>query len=68
MASRSQEKCQGGPSSKSLNNFKNGPAAVAGALRATVGSVQTFIDNGRPETYRTHSKQGGALKGMSAGQ
>ncbi len=47
-----------------LNNFKNGPAAMAGALRASTGSVQTFIDNARPETYKTHSKQGGAVRGM----
>jgi hypothetical protein len=50
-----------------LNNFRNGPRAVAGALKATTGSVQTFIDNARPETYKTHSKQGGATLGM-AGQ
>ncbi len=47
-----------------LNNFKNGPAAMAGALRASTGSVQTFIDNARPDTYKTHSKQGGAVRGM----
>jgi hypothetical protein len=47
-----------------LNNFKNGPQAVAGALRAAATSAQTFIDNGRPETYRTHSKNGGGLRGM----
>jgi hypothetical protein len=47
-----------------LNNFKNGPAAMAGALRASTGSVQTFIDNARPQTYKTHSNQGGAVKGM----
>jgi hypothetical protein len=47
-----------------LNNFKNGPAAMAGALRASTGSVQTFIDNARPEAYKTHSKQGGAVRGM----
>ncbi len=47
-----------------LNNFKNGPAAMAGALRASTGSVQTFIDNARPESYKTHSKQGGAVRGM----
>jgi len=47
-----------------LNNFKNGPAAMAGALRASTGSVQTFIDNARPETYKTHSKQGGAVRAM----
>lgn len=43
-----------------LNNFKNGPNAVAGALNANVGSVQTFIDNARPSGYQTHSSQGGA--------
>ena len=47
-----------------LNNFKNGPAAMAGALNASTGSVQTFIDNARPEAYKTHSKQGGAVRGM----
>jgi hypothetical protein len=47
-----------------LNNFKNGPQAVVGALRAAATSAQTFIDNGRPESYRTHSKQGGGLRGM----
>jgi hypothetical protein len=51
-----------------LNNFKNGPAAMAGALRASTGSVQTFIDNARPDTYKTHSKQGGAVRGMMGGQ
>jgi hypothetical protein len=51
-----------------LNNFKNGPAAMAGALRASTGSVQTFIDNARPQTYKTHSNQGGAVKGMIGGQ
>jgi hypothetical protein len=51
-----------------LNNFKNGPRAVAGALRASVGSVQTFIDNARPENYKTHSKQGGASRGMMGGK
>jgi hypothetical protein len=50
--------------SQLLNNFKNGPAAMAGALRASTGSVQTFIDNARPQTYKTHSNQGGAVKGM----
>jgi hypothetical protein len=43
-----------------LNNFKNGPDAVKGALASNVDSVQTFIDDARPEGYRTHSKQGGA--------
>jgi hypothetical protein len=47
-----------------LNNFKNGPKAMAGALRASTGSVQTFIDNARPDTYKTHSKNGGAVTGM----
>jgi hypothetical protein len=47
-----------------LNNFKNGPQAIAGALRASVSSVQTFVDAARPDTYRTHSKQGGVLRGM----
>jgi hypothetical protein len=51
-----------------LNNFKNGPRAIAGALRASVGSVQTFIDNARPDTYKTHSKQGGAARAMQGGQ
>jgi hypothetical protein len=51
-----------------LNNFKNGPAAMAGALNASTGSVQTFIDNARPEAYKTHSKQGGAVRGMMGGQ
>jgi hypothetical protein len=43
-----------------LNHFKNGPEAVKGALGSNVDSVQTFIDNARPESYQTHSKQGGA--------
>ncbi len=47
-----------------LNNFKNGPAGIYGGLKSSVDSVQTFIDNARPETYRTHSKQGGAIKAM----
>jgi hypothetical protein len=47
-----------------LNNFHNGPKAVAGALRASTGSVQTFIDDARPATYKTHSKNGGAVRGM----
>jgi hypothetical protein len=51
-----------------LNNFKNGPAAMAGALNASTGSVQTFIDNARPEAYKTHTKQGGAVRGMIGGQ
>jgi len=45
---------------------------VNGALDANVKSVQTFVDNARPDTYKTHSKQGGAgfyYKGQSqAGQ
>lgn len=45
---------------KILNGFKNGPNAVSGALGEITGSVQTFIDNARPETYQTHSKKGGA--------
>jgi hypothetical protein len=45
-----------------LNNFKNGPNAVAGAVSANVASVQTFIDDARPESYHTHSKQGGAAE------
>jgi hypothetical protein len=40
-------------------------SAVGGALKASVESVQTFIDNARPETYKTHSKMGGVLKGMA---
>jgi len=43
-----------------LNHFKNGPEAVKGALASNVDSVQTFIDNARPESYQTHSSQGGA--------
>lgn len=43
-----------------LNHFKNGAVAVAGSLKANTDSVQTFIDNARPEKYQTHSKQGGA--------
>lgn len=49
---------------KLLNGFKNGPQGIAGGLRGSVNSVQTFIDNARPETYKTHSKQGGAIKAM----
>ena len=49
---------------KLLNNFKNGPQGIAGGLMGSVKSVQTFIDNARPETYKTHSKQGGAIKAM----
>jgi hypothetical protein len=47
-----------------LNNFRNGPQAVGNALKGLTNSTQTFIDNARPESYKTHSKQGGALKGM----
>jgi hypothetical protein len=47
-----------------LNGFKNGPQSIAGALRGLTTSTQTFIDNARPDNYKTHSKQGGALKGM----
>jgi len=45
---------------KILNGFKNGPQAVGGALNEVTGSVQTFIDAARPESYKTHSTQGGA--------
>lgn len=48
-----------------LNNFHNGPQAVANALVGLTRSTQTFIDNARPEGYKTHSRMGGALKGMS---
>lgn len=47
-----------------LNHFKNGPQAIAGALGESAKSVQTFIDAARPETYKTHSKNGGAIKAM----
>jgi len=47
-----------------LNNFKNGPLAIGGALKSTANSVQTFIDNARPETYKTHTKKGGAIRSM----
>jgi hypothetical protein len=47
-----------------LNQFKNGPQAIAGALIALTNSTQTFIDIARPEDYKTHSNQGGARKGM----
>ena len=53
---------------KLLNNFKNGPRGIAGGLMGSVNSVQTFIDNARPETYKTHSKQGGAIKAMVQNQ
>lgn len=49
---------------KLLNNFKNGPQGIYGGLKASTDSVQTFIDNARPETYKTHSKQGGAVRAM----
>ena len=51
-----------------LNNFKNGPRGIAGGLMGSVGSVQTFIDNARPDTYKTHSKNGGAIKVMVPNQ
>lgn len=47
-----------------LNSFRNGPRAIGGALKSTADSVQTFIDNARPETFKTHSKNGGALRSM----
>jgi hypothetical protein len=47
-----------------LNNFKNGPQAIGGALQAGAKSVQTFIDNARPGTYKTHSNNGGAMRAM----
>jgi hypothetical protein len=47
-----------------LNSFRNGPRAIGGALKSTADSVQTFIDNARPSTYKTHSKNGGALRSM----
>jgi hypothetical protein len=47
-----------------LNNFRNGPQAIGGALKSTANSVQTFIDNARPDTYKTHSKNGGAMRSM----
>ncbi len=46
---------------KIINGFKNGPQAVAGALGEITNSVQTFIDEARPEGYGTHSKSGGAV-------
>jgi hypothetical protein len=49
---------------KLLNGFKNGPRGIADGLRGSVNSVQTFIDNARPDTYKTHSAQGGAIKAM----
>ena len=53
---------------KLLNNFKNGPQGIAGGLMGSVKSVQTFIDNARPDTYKTHSKNGGAIKAMVPNQ
>ncbi len=47
-----------------LNHFKNGPKGVYGGLKSSADSVQTFIDAARPETYKTHSKQGGAIRAM----
>jgi hypothetical protein len=47
-----------------LNGFKNGPRAMAGALKGLTDSVQTFVDDARPETYATHSKKLGVLNGM----
>jgi hypothetical protein len=47
-----------------LNHFKNGPQAIGGALNESAKSVQTFIDAARPDTYKTSSAQGGALKAM----
>jgi hypothetical protein len=47
-----------------LNHFKNGVAGIFGGLKSSTDSVQTFIDEARPETYRTHSKQGGAVRAM----
>ena len=47
-----------------LNHFKNGPAAIYGGLKSSTDSVQTFIDAARPDTYKTHSKQGGAARAM----
>lgn len=49
---------------KLLNNFKNGPQGIAGGLKASTDSVQTFIDNARPSSYKTHSSQGGAVRAM----
>jgi hypothetical protein len=51
-----------------LNHFKNGPAGIYGGLRSSVDSVQTFIDAARPETYKTHSKNGGAIRAMVPNQ
>lgn len=48
-----------------INKFHNGPRSIANALLFLTKSTQTFIDNARPEGYKTHSKMGGALKGMS---
>jgi hypothetical protein len=51
-----------------LNSFKNGPKAIGGALQAGAKSVQTFIDNARPNTYKTHSTNGGAMRSMVSPQ
>lgn len=51
-----------------LNHFKNGPQAIGGALNESAKSVQTFIDAARPDTYKTSSAQGGALKAMGGSQ
>lgn len=45
-----------------LNQFKNGPAAINGALDATTGSVQTFINEARPEGYGQKQQGGGEKK------
>jgi len=47
-----------------LNHFKNGPKGIYGGLKSSADSVQTFIDAARPDTYKTHSKNGGATRGM----
>lgn len=47
-----------------LNHFKNGPKGIYGGLKSSADSVQTFIDAARPSTYKTHSSQGGATRGM----
>lgn len=51
-----------------LNHFKNGPKGIYGGLKSSVDSVQTFIDAARPDTYKTHSKNGGAIKSMVPNQ
>lgn len=48
-----------------LNHFKNGVQSMSSALVGLTKSTQTFIDNARPEGYKTHSKMGGALRGMT---